>query len=114
MGNKNSKDAMDKEIKTIKKNDTWELASLPKGNKAINVKWVYKAKKKAKGEVKRYRARLVAKGYSQRVGIDYYEVFALVAQLETVRLIISLATQNNWRIHQKDVKSTFLNGVLEE
>ena len=98
----------------IKKNDTWELASLPKGHKAIGVKWVYRAKKNAKGEVKRLKARLVAKGYSQRVGIDYDEVFAPVAQLENVRLIISLAAQNNWRIHQMDVKSTFLNGVLEE
>ena len=114
MGNKNWKDAMDEEIKAIKKNKTWELASLPKGHKAICVKWVYKAKKNAKGEVERNKARLVAKGYNQRADIDYDEVFAHVARLETVRLIISLATQNNWRIHQMDVKSTFLNGVLEE
>ena len=56
----------------------------------------------------------MAKGYNQIVGIDYDGVFALVARLETVRLIISLAAQNNWRIHQMDVKSAFLNGVLEE
>ncbi|GAU35304.1 hypothetical protein TSUD_389290 [Trifolium subterraneum] len=68
--------AMDEEIKAIKKNDTWELASLPKGHKAIGVKWVYKAKKNSKGEVERYKTRLVAKGYSQRSGIDYDEVFA--------------------------------------
>ena len=77
--NKNWKDVMDEEIKAIKKNDTWELASLPKGNKEISVKWVYKAKKNAKGEVKIYKARLVAKGYNQRASIDYDEVFALVA-----------------------------------
>ncbi|KOM27543.1 hypothetical protein LR48_Vigan437s000300 [Vigna angularis] len=106
--------AMDEEIEAIKKNDTWELASLPKGHKAIGVKWVYKAKKDSKGEVQRYKARLVAKGYSQRAGIDYDEVFAPVARLETIRLIISLAAQNNWKIHQMDVKSAFLNGVLEE
>ena len=64
VGNKNWKDAMDEKIKEIKKNDTWELASLPKGNKAIGVKWVYKEKKNAKGEVKRCKARLVVKGYS--------------------------------------------------
>ena len=94
MGNKNWKDVMDEEIKVIKKNDTWELTSLPKGHKAIGVKWVYKAKKKAKGEVGRHKARLVAKGYSQRVSIDYEEVFAPVTQIETVRLIISLVSQN--------------------
>ena len=54
------------------------------------------------------------KSYSQRAGIDYDEVFAPVARLETLRLTISLATQNNWKIHQMDVKSAFLNGVLEE
>ena len=57
--NKKWKDVMDEEIKAIKKNDKWDLASLPIGNKAINVKWVYKSKKKAKGEVKRYKTRLV-------------------------------------------------------
>ncbi|KAL5568431.1 hypothetical protein UlMin_025006 [Ulmus minor] len=84
---KNWRDAMDEEIKAIEKNETWELTSLPKGHKAIGVKWVYKTKQNAKGEIERYKARLVAKCYSQKAGIDYDEVFAL---------------------------SAFLNGVLEE
>ncbi|KAL5537821.1 hypothetical protein UlMin_043514 [Ulmus minor] len=105
---------MDEEIKAIEKNDTWELTSLPKGHKAIGVKWVYKTKRNAKGEIERHKARLVAKGYSQKAGIDYDEVFAPVARLETIRLIISLAAQNKWKIQQMDVKSAFLNGVLEE
>ena len=100
---------MDEEIKAIKKNDTWELVSLPKRHKAIGVKWVYKAKKNTKGEVERYKEQLMTKGYSQKVGTDYDEVFALFARLETVRLIISLVAQNNWRIHQVDVKSVFLS-----
>ncbi|KAJ4703078.1 Retrovirus-related Pol polyprotein from transposon TNT 1-94 [Melia azedarach] len=108
------RNAMNEEIKAIVKNDTWELVSLSKGHKAIGVKWVYKAKQNSKGEIERYTARLVAKGYSQRAGIDYDEVFAPVARLETVRLIISLAVQNKWKIHQMDEKSAFLNGVLEE
>ncbi|KAI0496759.1 hypothetical protein KFK09_023083 [Dendrobium nobile] len=112
--NKEWKDAMDEEIKAIEKNGTWELTSVPQGHKAIGVKWVYKAKKNAKGEIGRYKARLVAKGYSQRAGIDYDDVFAPVARLETIRLIISLAAQNKWKIHQMDVKSAFLNRVLEE
>jgi hypothetical protein len=106
--------AMDEEIRAIEKNNTWELVSLPKGHKAIGVKWVYKAKKNIKGEIERYKARLVAKGYIQKAGIDYDEVFAPVARLETIRLIISLAAQHKWKIHQMDVKSAFLNRLLEE
>ena len=100
---------MDKEIKAIKKNDTWELAILPIGKKTIGVKWVYKLKKNEKGEVERYKARLVVKGYSQRQGIDYDEVFGPVAHMEIIRLLISLAALNQWRIFQMDVKSAFLN-----
>ncbi len=85
--------AMDEEIQAIEKNKTWELTILPEDRKSIGVKWVYKTKKNAQGEVQRYKARLVAKGYRQKEGIDYGEVFAPVARLETIRLIISLATQ---------------------
>ncbi|KAE8683109.1 hypothetical protein F3Y22_tig00111215pilonHSYRG00067 [Hibiscus syriacus] len=84
------------------------------GHKAIGVKWVYKIKQNAKRDIERHKARLVAKGYSQKAGIDYDEVFSPVARLETIRLIISLAVQNKWKIQQMDVKSSFLNGVLEE
>uniref|UniRef100_A0A2N9ICE2 Integrase catalytic domain-containing protein n=1 Tax=Fagus sylvatica TaxID=28930 RepID=A0A2N9ICE2_FAGSY len=108
------RNAMNEEIKAIKKNDTWELTTLPHGKKAIGVKWVYKMKKNAKGEVERYKARLVVKGYSQQQGIDCDEVFAPVARLETIRLLIALAAQNKWSIFQMDVKSAFLNGYLEE
>nr|GEY33698.1 retrovirus-related Pol polyprotein from transposon TNT 1-94 [Tanacetum cinerariifolium] len=106
--------AMEEEIKSIEKNDTWELTTLLKGQKAIGVKWVYKAKKNAKGEVEKYKARLVAKGYKQKHGIDYEEVFSLVARLETIRMIIDIAAQYRWKIHQMVVKSVFLNGLLEE
>ncbi|XP_059636085.1 uncharacterized protein LOC132278305 [Cornus florida] len=85
------RNAMDEEIKSIEKNDTWELATLPKEQKAIGVKWVYKAKKNANGEVEKYKARLVAKGYNQKPGIDYDEVFPPVTHLEIIRLLISLA-----------------------
>ena len=83
--------AMDEEIKAIEKNETWELADLPKGKKTIGVKWVYKKKMNPKGEVERYKARLVVKGYRQKAGIDYDEVFAPVARMESIRLLISIA-----------------------
>jgi len=105
---------MNQEINFILKNNTWKLATLPRGQKAIRVKWVYKAKKNAKGEIERYKARPVVKGYNQRYGIDYDEVFAPVTRLEIIRLIISLATQRKWKIYHMDVKSAFLNGLLEE
>jgi Reverse transcriptase (RNA-dependent DNA polymerase) len=105
---------MQEEMKAIEKNDTWELTTLPKGHKPIGVKWVYKKKMNVQGEVERYKARLVAKGYKQKTEIDYEEVFAPVVRMETIRLLISLAAQNKWSIFQMDVKSAFLNGVLEE
>nr|GEV52954.1 reverse transcriptase [Tanacetum cinerariifolium] len=80
----------------------------------IGVRWVYKAKKNTKGEVEKYKARLVAKGYKQKHGIDYEEVFAPVARLETIRMIIAIVAQHKWKIYQMDVKSAFLNGLLEE
>jgi hypothetical protein len=106
--------AMDSEIQAIEKNDTWELKELPAGGRTIGVKWVYKTKLNENGEVDKYKARLVAKGYSQQHGIDYTEVFAPVARLDTIRLVIALAAQNQWNIYQLDVKSAFLHGELHE
>jgi hypothetical protein len=113
-GNENWIKAMDEEINAIEKNKTWELTELPADKKPIGVKWVYKTKYKPSGEIDRYKARLVAKGYKQKPGIDYFEVFAPVARLDTIHMLMSLSAQNNWKIHQMDVKSAFLNGTLEE
>ena len=112
--NKKWQAAMDEEIGAIEKNKTWDLVELPEGCRTIGVKWVYKKKMNAQGEIGRYKARLVAKGYRQQAGIDYDEVFAPVARMETIRLLISQAAQFKWPIYQMDVKSAFLNGVLEE
>ena len=79
----------------IEKNSIWELTTLSKDMEAISVKWVYKAKKSVKGDIVCYKARLVVKGYNQKAGIDYDEVYASVAHLETIKLIISIASQNN-------------------
>ena len=80
----------------------------------IGFKWLYKTKYNADESVDKYKARLVAKGYSQKEGIDYEDTFAPVVKLNTIRVMIALATQHNWKIHQLDVKSAFLNGDLKE
>jgi len=107
-------DAMAKEIEAIEKNATWSLTTLPAGHKAIGLKWVFKLKKNSAGEVIKHKARLVAKGYVQQEGIDFDEVFAPVACLDTVRVILTLVANKGWQVHHLDVKSAFLNGELEE
>ena len=106
--------AMDAKMEAIQKNDTWELTKLPKGAKKIGVKWVYKKKFNEIGEVDKYKARLVVKGYSQQYGVDYTEVFAPVARMETIRMVVAFAAQRGWTIYQLDVKSVFLHGELSE
>ncbi|KAG8492662.1 hypothetical protein CXB51_010306 [Gossypium anomalum] len=108
------KQAMDDEIAMIDKNKTWELVPRPTNRKVIGVKWVYRAKQNTDGSLNKLKARLVVKGFSQKYGLDYMETFAPVARLDTIRLLIALATQKQWKIHQLDVKSAFLNGFLEE
>ncbi|GKV53318.1 hypothetical protein SLEP1_g59850, partial [Rubroshorea leprosula] len=106
--------AMAEEIGSIERNQTWELTDLPKGHKTIGVKWIYKTKLKENGEVGKFKARLVAKDYKQEFGIDYQEVFAPVARMDTIRMVIASAAQNSWPIYHLDVKSTFLRGNLQE
>lgn len=108
------KAAMDGEINSIEKNQTWELTNLPKGQKPKGLKWVYKVKKDINEKVIKRKARLVAKGYVQQHGVDYEEVFAPVTRLETVRLLLALAAKHDWEVPQLDVKSAFLNGVIQE
>ena len=108
------KHAMNEEIKAILKNETWELVDPPNNHKPIGVKWVYKTKFNKDGKIDRHKARLVVKGYKQKFGIDYNEVFAPVIRLETIRLVLSFAAQFGWEVHQMDVKSAFLNGFLSE
>lgn len=105
---------MDVEMRSIEKNNTWDLMEFPKGAKKIGVKWVYKTKLNEQGEVQKYKARLVAKGYAQEYGVDYKEVYAPVARMDTVRMILALAAQRGWCVFQLDVKSAFLHGKIAE
>jgi Reverse transcriptase (RNA-dependent DNA polymerase) len=97
-----------------KKNDIWELVILPSDYQAFEVKWCIMWRKNAKDKVKRYKVKLIVKGYKQKHAVDYKEVVALVARLETIWLLVALAAQNRLSTHQMNVKSILLNDTLEE
>ncbi|BBN67983.1 hypothetical protein Prudu_242S000300 [Prunus dulcis] len=106
--------AIKEEMKALEKNQTWTLETIPRGKKTIGCRWVFTIKHNADGSIERYKARLVAKGYTQTYGIDYEETFAPVAKLNTVRVLLSLAANLDWPLHQFDVKNAFLHGELTE
>jgi hypothetical protein len=106
--------AMKAEMDAVEKNRTWELADLPRGHRAITLKWVFKLKRDEVGAIIKHKARLVARGFLQRKGIDFDDAFAPVAWMESVRLLLALAAQAGWCVHHMDVKSAFLNRDLKE
>ncbi|RDX90112.1 Copia protein, partial [Mucuna pruriens] len=91
-----------------------KLVDPPSNKKLIALKWVYKVKVNPRGEVVKNKVRFVAKGFLQKARIDYGEVYAPIAKIETIRLVVAIAINTGWSMHQLDVKSTFLNGPLEE
>ncbi|GJW50379.1 zinc finger, CCHC-type containing protein [Tanacetum coccineum] len=103
------KEAIDDEIGSIMENKTWVLSDLPPG-----CKWIFKRKMKVDGTIDKFKARLVIQGFRQKKGIDYFDTYAPVARITTIRLLLALAAIHNLVIHQTDVKTTFLNGDLDE
>ena len=95
------------------KNDVWDVVPRPEGTSIVTSKWIYKIKHVADGSIEKHKARFVARGFSQKEGIDYEETFAPVARYTSIRSVLALATVMKWKIHQMDVKTTFLNGVVE-
>ncbi|WJZ92580.1 hypothetical protein VitviT2T_011566 [Vitis vinifera] len=100
---------MNVEMEALKKNKTWELVKLSAGKKPVGCKWVYTVKYRADGSIERYKVRLVAKGYTQTYGIDCQETFAPIAKMNTIRVLLSLAANNNWDLQQFDVKNAFFS-----
>ena len=102
------------EMKSIMKNETWKLVSPPKDCKRIGLKWVFKIKRDQNNQIQKYKARLVVKGYAQRQGKDYDEVFAPLARIGTIRIILAISVQFGWLVYHLDVKTAFLNGEISE
>jgi hypothetical protein len=106
--------SMDEEMRLLLENGTWELVERLEGVKPIPMKWVYKVKWDAQGNVERYKSRLVAKGFLQKQGVDFEEVYAPMSKHTTLRALLAIVAQQDLELHQFDVKTAFLNGELEK
>jgi hypothetical protein len=96
------------------KNDVWDIVSISKEKSVESSKWIFKIKHTADGNIEKFKAKFVARGFSQREGVNYEETFAPVPIYASTRVVISIASVMGWRIHQMDVKTAFLNGFIEE
>jgi hypothetical protein len=105
---------MHEELENFERNQVWELVEPPPNCHPIGTKWVWKNKEGENGMVVRNKSRHVAQGYSQKEGIDYEETFAHVARFEATRILLAFAMAKGFKLYQMDVKSAFLNGVIEE
>jgi len=117
MKSNNSKiwfDDMKQELKSMDDNKVWDLVKLPKGSKRVGWKWVFKTKRDSKGNIERYKARLAAKGYTQKDDIGYKETFSPISKKDSLRIVMTLVAHYDLELHQMDVKTAFLNGDLEE
>ena len=115
MQSDNSKEwrkAMNEEIQSLNENITFTPTTLPVGNKPVGGRWVYAIKSGVDGN-DQYKARFVAKGYSQKMGVDYGETFSPTADLTSVRIVIQKAVQENLLVHQMDVKTAFLHAPID-
>jgi hypothetical protein len=106
--------AMHEELENFERNQVWTLVIPPRDVNVIGTKWVFKNKQGEDGEVVRNKACLVAQGYSQVEGLDFGETFAPVAHLEAIRILLAFAASKRFKLYQMDVKSAFLNGVIQE
>nr|GEX55328.1 hypothetical protein [Tanacetum cinerariifolium] len=108
------KEANNDEIDSIMCNNTWVLTDLPPGCKPLGCKWIFKRKLKIDGTIEKFKVRLVIQGFRQKSGINYFDTYAPVGHISTLRLLIAMTSIYNLITHQMDVKTTFLNGELDE
>lgn len=107
-------DAMQSELAALEANHTWSLASLPPGKTPIGCRWIYKIKRHSDGTIERHKAQLVAKGYTQLEGINFYDTFSPNAKMIIVRCLLALAVAQNWPLHQLNMHNAFLHGDFHE
>ncbi|XP_041995661.1 uncharacterized mitochondrial protein AtMg00810-like [Salvia splendens] len=105
---------MQEEIDSLHAYGTWDLVPHPLNMNIVGSKWVFRTKYCADGSIERYKARLVAQGFTQILGSDFHHTFSLVVKAATVRVVLTLAVQRGWHLQQLDVKNAFLNGVLDK
>ena len=101
-------------MSSMRCNDVWDLVELPNGAKVIGCKWVFKTKKYSLGNIERYKAKLVAKGFTQKEGIDYMKTFSSISKKDSLRIILALIAHFDLELQQIDVKTAFLTGELKE
>ncbi|KAJ9530089.1 hypothetical protein QJQ45_023364, partial [Haematococcus lacustris] len=106
--------AADEEMQSLLSYGTWELVELPEGCRPLDNRWVFSVKRDGRGSIVRFKARLVVKGFLQREGIDFHELHAPVSKHATVRALLAVAAAEDMELEHLDVKTTFLNGRLEE
>ncbi|GJU18172.1 retrotransposon protein, putative, ty1-copia subclass [Tanacetum coccineum] len=107
-------EAMNTEMQSMKDNQVWILVDLPPDCKTVGSKWIFKKKTDMDGNIHTYKARLLAKGFTQTYGVDYEETFSLVADIKAIRILIAIAAYYDYEIWQMDVKTAFLNGLLNK
>jgi len=98
----------------LKANNTWSLTSLPYGKHPISCYWVYKVKQHFDGTIERYKARLVAKSYTQLDGIDYHDIFSPITKMTIICYLLALTAAQDWSIHLLSVHNAFLHGDLHK
>ena len=102
------------ELAALHHNKTWVLVPRPRGVNVVGSKWIFKTKHRPDGSVDKYKARLVARGFTQQLGIDYDDMFSPVVKPATVRLVLALVVSHGWSLWQIDVSNAFLHGYLSE
>jgi len=105
---------MHEKIQALCSNDTWSLIPYHPFMNVVGNQWAYRIKRHVDGSIERYKARLIARGFTQQKGIDYSETFNPVIKQSTVRLVFFIVVSYNWKIHQLDIHNAFLNSVLHE
>jgi hypothetical protein len=105
---------MVEEYTSIMNNDVWDIVPRPDEKSVVTSKWLYKIKHAAYGRIKKFKVRFVVRGFSWKEGVDYDKTFSPVVSYTSIRIVMSLVSLMGWKIHQMDVKTTFLHGIIEE